>query len=181
MAFVFALLLCLSACAKTYKIGDVGPAGGIVFYDKGLKTEGWRYLEVSPVEAVFTAPWGFYGVVADGTRTGIGEGKKNTDIIVSMTDNEGKAIAGYRCSQLEIKEYEDWFLPSKDELDLIYRNLHQQNLGAFMDVWYWSSSVGEYAEDTTWSQDFSDGILSTNDTGGNNRGSELRVRASRAF
>lgn len=30
-----------------YKIGDVGPGDGIVFYDKGNYSEGWRYLEVS--------------------------------------------------------------------------------------------------------------------------------------
>ncbi len=29
----------------SHQIGDTGPAGGIVFYDKGDDTDGWRYLE----------------------------------------------------------------------------------------------------------------------------------------
>jgi hypothetical protein len=27
-----------------YQIGDIGPAGGIIFYDKGSYSDGWRYL-----------------------------------------------------------------------------------------------------------------------------------------
>lgn len=30
-----------------YKVGDAGPAKGIVFYDKGEYTFGWRYMEVA--------------------------------------------------------------------------------------------------------------------------------------
>ncbi len=36
--------------------------------------------------------------------------------------------------------YDDWFLPSKDESDMIYKNLHMQNLGGFSLYYYWSSS-----------------------------------------
>ena len=30
--------------APAYQVGDTGPAGGVVFFDKGSSTEGWRYL-----------------------------------------------------------------------------------------------------------------------------------------
>ena len=33
---------------KDYKIGDVGPAGGYIFFDKGYYSDGWRYLEAAP-------------------------------------------------------------------------------------------------------------------------------------
>ena len=34
--------------SKEYKVGDRGPSGGWVFYDKGKSTDGWRYLETAP-------------------------------------------------------------------------------------------------------------------------------------
>jgi TolB-like protein len=40
-----------------YKIGDWGPAGGIVFYDKGRISDGWRYLEAAPKELVTNLVW----------------------------------------------------------------------------------------------------------------------------
>jgi hypothetical protein len=33
--------------AKTYKIGNTVPGGGLVFYDKGNASGGWRYMEVT--------------------------------------------------------------------------------------------------------------------------------------
>ena len=38
-----------SSFTTTYKIGDTGPLGGMILYDKGNFFGGWRYLEVSPL------------------------------------------------------------------------------------------------------------------------------------
>ncbi|GHU33390.1 hypothetical protein FACS1894172_11810 [Spirochaetia bacterium] len=43
--------------SKVYVIGDTGPAGGLIFYDKGDYSDGWRYLEVAPVTTETTAQW----------------------------------------------------------------------------------------------------------------------------
>ena len=43
--------------SQSYKIGDKGPAGGIVFYDKGDNSDGWQYLEAAPPEFEFEANW----------------------------------------------------------------------------------------------------------------------------
>ena len=33
-----------------YKEGDIGPAGGYIFYDRGYYQDGWRYLEAAPAD-----------------------------------------------------------------------------------------------------------------------------------
>jgi len=40
-----------------YKIGDNGPGGGIIFFDKTSYSNGWRYLEAAPVENEIKASW----------------------------------------------------------------------------------------------------------------------------
>jgi len=180
------MLLCIPACAKKYKVGDIGPAGGIVFYDKGEKAEGWRYLEVAPVATEFKAAWGYHRTAVNGTNVSIGSGKQNTDIIASMGDTNS---AAYICKQLEVKGYKDWFLPSKDELEQMQKVLYSQNLGDFSGDEYWSSSVWDEDDDheynseySTWLQRFSDGVQGYSGNYYNYyRSSEMSVRAIRAF
>jgi uncharacterized repeat protein (TIGR02543 family) len=147
-----------------YLIGDVGPAGGWIFYDDTAEgatdITGARYLEAAPSSTEWTGKkWGSYsdpldtGKLIGGTAVGIGTGQSNTTIIVtwlnSNTDDTygdvtDKALrAAYLCDALIVDEYDDWFLPSKDELNLMYTNLHCQTppVGEFnIDNWYWSSS-----------------------------------------
>jgi hypothetical protein len=44
-----------------------------------------------------------------------------------------------RCDGLVFDGYDDWFLPSRDELELMCDNLRGKGLGNFSDD-YWSSS-----------------------------------------
>jgi len=176
-----------SVATTGYKIGDRGPAGGIVFYDKGKVTDGWRYLEAAPEAYRLDGPWGFDGQPVIETETGIGSGRKNTDILVSMSTSKMTESAAYKCSQLEINGFKDWFLPSKDELDLMYRNLYLQNKGSFDNGAYWSSSVWDEEGDSeynlknlTWIQEFEDGTQRANDYF-NYRGNNISIRAIRAF
>jgi hypothetical protein len=46
---------------------------------------------------------------------------------------------------LNFGEFNDWFLPSKDELDLMYQKLKRNEIGGFSDDWYWSSSEYDIA------------------------------------
>ncbi|MDR1586438.1 MAG: DUF1566 domain-containing protein [Treponema sp.] len=153
----------------SYAVGTPGSGGGIIFYDKGNSGGGWRYLEAAPAGAEFKAEWGLYGTTVSGTSTEIGSGKRNTEILVGRG-----SPAAQRCAALTTGGYRDWFLPSKDELNLMYRNLKAQGLGGFGDNWYWSSS--EYGDDNAWDQDFSDGIQDTN-----HKNVTHSVRAVRAF
>jgi len=127
--------------AQTYKIGDIGPAGGIIFFDRGFTGDGWRYLEAAPVGAEFTAEWGVYDKAVANTMTAAGFGQQNTKIIIDNLNTLGETNkAAQICVALDINGYKDWFLPSIKELDLMYRNLKQKGLGEFSNDWYWSSS-----------------------------------------
>ena len=171
-----------AASSQTYRIGDRGPASGIVFYDKGNNTGGWRYLEAAPVDLQL-AQWGLYGEDIRGTETGIGSGKRNTELIIAALNRKGETgRAAQLCKAYTLNGYSDWFLPSKDELDLMYKNLASKGLGSFQTgedrtTWthtYWSSSKND--NNFAWSQYFSNGRQ-----GNNRKSTTLSVRAVRAF
>ena len=158
---------------SVFLIGDTGPAGGIVFYDKGDDNDGWRYLEVAPesTEEEFRV-WGLDETDVGAPGTEIGTGLENTQAIVDEYDNLYEGLyAAYFANNLEHEGYNDWFLPSKDELNAMYER--KGDIGISIGL-YWSSS--EYSEDEVWEQDF--------DTGEQYRVSKEvagRVRAIRRF
>ena len=160
---------------REFSIGDIGPAGGFIFYDKKDFSNGWRYLEAAPVEYELQAKWGTYGDDVSGTSTEVGRGKSNTELIVTRLKLRGELDkAAEHCTALEIKGYKGWFLPSRDELDLMYKNLKQKGLGGFGNGWYWSSSHDN--NDDSWVQRFSDGVQ-----GAIYKYNSVSVRAVRAF
>jgi len=168
----------LQSDKTTYNIGDIGPAGGVIFFNKGFIADGWQYLEVSPADTVLHIQWGAYEKDVKGTSTSVGSGKKNTQIIVEHMKQFGERnSAALICANMNINGYADWFLPSKDELDLLYKNLKQKGLGDFDDSWYWSSS--QYNIYYAWFQRFSDGKQDY--AGGGTKYMKFDIRAIRAF
>jgi TolB-like protein len=129
-----------------YKIGDIGPAGGFIFYDKGNSSNGWRYLEAAPADTEITAPWIPLGRgrFLNGDNSAVGKGLSNTTVIVAHYANQGGGFgsAAWECNDLVINGFDDWFLPSLDELSYMYGNLHRKGLGGFANSMYWSSSTG---------------------------------------
>jgi len=126
-----------------------GPAGGIVFYDKGEYSDGWRYLEATPKEYEFTAEWGLKDVDCTGTSTKIGTGKVNTAKVIRFLEEHREAKkAAQLCAELTINGYSDWFLPSYDELlEMVKKYTSIKYLEEFQgdSGWYWSSSIYERA------------------------------------
>jgi len=162
-----------------YTVGQRGPAGGIVFFDKGSYSDGWRFLEAAPVSTEFTAPWG--NVDVSGTSTAMGFGRSNTQAIVRALSNAGLVgQAAQVANSLVYGGFNDWFLPSSDELDWMFRNLRERGLGGFANATYWSSSQSASIHWTVWNQDFNNGNRTApNHIGFKNR--TFRVRAIRAF
>jgi uncharacterized repeat protein (TIGR02543 family) len=126
---------------KPYNVGDVGPAGGIIFYDKGFYSDGWRYFEMAPESSELSRSWGAR-MASISTSPDIGKGQDNTTNIVDWMIANVDSGAARSCSSLVVDGVDDWFLPSKDELNLMYVNLKLNGIGGLSDGGYWSSSQG---------------------------------------
>ena len=70
--------------------------------------------------------------------------------------------------------FQNWRLPTKDELNLMYANLKARGFGGFSNTWYWSST--KYGSDQQWVHSFNDGSQSWGNTS-----SKFYVRAVRSF
>lgn len=182
-------------------IGDIGPGGGVVFYDAGMPKPWGRWLEMAPVETEFVGyPWKklsvkdrarpLYRDDADGLAKykrvrskAIGMGMVNTRRIVR---NYGRGrYAAWAAWTMVHGGKSDWFLPSEDELNEAHRNLFSAvpTINTIRRSFYWSSS--EYNYDTAWTVNMKDGqqfdrekwTLPNSPTGLK----PIRTRAIRAF
>jgi hypothetical protein len=167
-------------------IGDMGPAGGFVFYDKGAYSDGWRYLEAAASDQSEWIQW--YqkdGLATGATGTAVGTGRSNTAAIVSA---QGVGTYAARvCDNLVVMyggvTYDDWFLPSIDELLAVYDNLvfRSPSLGGFdlsaKTGYYWSSSESSESPTFAWYRYFH--MTDWGPCG--KRENYMRVRAIRSF
>ena len=170
----------VAAQAKTYKVGEKGPAGGIIFYDKGYVIDGWRYLEAAPSDLEKKGEWQSTGLIAtyvSGTTMGFGYGKQNTRKIIDTLKDKNSAAQW--CANLNTGGYNDWYLPNLTELKMMYENLKKKNLGGLKDDWYWSSMAHVVSGDFVgwaWTFNFKTGATDSSLKGGN-----YWVRAVRQF
>jgi len=164
----------------SYELGDTGPGGGKIFYrsETGFTVQelGIRYYFEISLNDLGEVQWGAYGNSDIGTGTAIGDGKKNTRLIIAELGSEtGKAAQA--CVNYANNGFKDWFLPSKDEL---YQIFDKRNYIGNIDInsyWYWSSTENyNNSYQSTYyrySSGIKDGNTSRNDT--------CHVRAIRAF
>jgi hypothetical protein len=140
--------------------GDVGPAGGLIFYvNPEFARDGWCYLEAAPVDQSGGSKWGcFRHVIAGAKGTAVGTGRQNTsDMLAACTEH---GTAAELCANYVLNGVGGWFLPSRDELRLMYRNLKAAGIGDFRDAGlidnceYWTSS--QETADMAWHLDFAD-------------------------
>jgi uncharacterized repeat protein (TIGR02543 family) len=158
------------AAPVQYAIGDTGPAGGKIFYVKSVPSDGWRYLEASPADLAYYTTWGVADEDVPGTALGIGTGQQNTAAIVNKYG--GGSYAANHCDNYVYGGFNDWFLPSKDELKEMCEE--RSSVGISSDNrWYWSSS--QFSNTNSWYQSFAG-------FGGVNPKSTSRyIRAVRSF
>ena len=188
----------------TYSAGSIGPGGGYVFFDKGTLdrdigtydpgtgtwtktgvTEiSWRYLEVAPSSSEGAGNnWGGEGTGVVSNVSALGGGWMNTINIISEfgetdPDQNRSDYAASFCYYLSGVENanisNEWYLPSRAELSLLYDTLYLEGLGDFVDDMYWSSTSME--DNTAYVVDFYSGTETFK-----RRYEYHRVRAIRAF
>ncbi|MDO9551060.1 DUF1566 domain-containing protein [Rhodonellum sp.] len=125
--------------------------GGIVFY---IDNTGKHGLIAAPFDQG-QAEWGCQTTKIEGAEgEEIGTGLQNTLDILKGCSSEN--IAARICSELVLNGYDDWFLPSKDELNQLF--IHKNKVGGFADdvtAPYWSSTEWEIYN-AAWRQTFAD-------------------------
>lgn len=162
-----------TACA----VGLRGPGGGLIFF---VDTEGeyseFDYLEAAPADAATATNWSTTATkcgtsVTSSCQTSFisdagnalnylatGQGKIATALIIARHDEGGVSRSSYAAgiaNTYYTANASDWWLPSKNELNLMYTNLKLAGLGGFANDYYWSSS--EFNASNVWGQAFNSG------------------------
>ncbi|MCL2197275.1 MAG: hypothetical protein FWB77_06625 [Treponema sp.] len=179
--------------ARNAEIGDIGPAGGIIFYVaiSGFTVLGYEgsfaeytayYMEADPERT--SSIWGAQGTLIAGVTTwvddaekdsrlavSIGVGRKDTQVIVNHLAATGETgRAAQVCASKNLNGFTDWFLPSLGELNEMYKAKGQTEIPT---GWNWSSS--QIDNDNAWTQSSGDY------QSGHFKGDHQGVYAVRAF
>ncbi len=160
---------------RVLEIGDAY-AGGIVFFLEDDHAGGLVCAWKDQNDGNGMAWASQQDVLIGTTGESVGSGQSNTSAIVNVQGADSE-YAARLCDDLDFEGFTDWFLPSKDELNLIYVNLHAvaTPLGDFQNDFYWSSTEDD--EGDAWLQDFgSDG-----DQYYDAKNAERLIRAIRRF
>ena len=117
------------------------------------------------------AIWGCQGTTTGAWGTAIGTGAANTATILSACSTSG--IAAKLCHDYTGGGYTDWYLPSQNELNILYTN--RVSIGIGFSGYHWSSTEFSGSSDVyAWCLYYS----TLENTGKN---SSLPVRAVRSF
>ncbi len=172
------LILLTGSCSKDDK-DDTEPAvdpklgetyqGGIVFYIDGTGKHG---LISAPSDLSKSTPW-WNGTFIPTTATSTTDGSANTTKIIQAQGAVGN-YAAKLCRDYQGGSYSDWFLPSKDQLNILYTQ--KTLVGGFSNDIYWSST--EFGVGEAWVQYFLDGTQHLDNT---SDGATVGTRAIRTF
>lgn len=181
-------LVTASAVVPAYSdMGDRGPGGGIIFYES---EDGLHGLEVAPSNVEGKFAWGCMNTSVAGVDDVLFDvldsqsGEQNTLLIAAACGPDSAAAAA---DNYEFQGVDDWFLPNKEELDLIFHSVGQgcgsestpisgcKNVAEFPEGWYWSSTEYKGGREA-WNQEMWGGGFDHSP-----KKIKLKVRAIRVF
>jgi hypothetical protein len=157
-------------------LGATGPGGGIVFYVNPVNTPGSNYMEAATADLTTLESWCSNTTTPiTGTYlfdTAIGTGNANTNLMVAGGACTSGVAVSARAYGTATAPAGNWFLPSKDELNELYRQ--RAVVGGFAAAAYWSSS--QVDPNNAWIQRFDNGLQN-----GAGKSLSYGVRPVRAF
>jgi hypothetical protein len=143
--------------------------GGIIF---SIDVKGEHGLISAPNDQGVTDPWWNGSFLTTGAVSS-SNGFANTAAIINVQGNTG-VYAAKLCKDYRGGGYGDWFLPSKDQLNILFSQ--KTVVGNFTNQIYWSST--EYELGDAWVQDFETGEQHLDNI---SDGANVHTRAIRAF
>lgn len=151
--------------------------GGFIFW---LDATGKHGLLAAPKDLQAAGrssfPWSLKNSVTGAEGTKVGDGPGNTRMIVH--DLGKGSYAANLCLEYSLVhdsvEYNNWYLPSMEELKLMHDNLYRMGEGNFTPEAYWSSS--EASDSLAWGV-----LLYFNDEVTYNKFGNYRIRPVRKF
>lgn len=150
--------ICGADGASACGIGSTGPGGGVIFFvDTAGEYSDFDYLEAAPIDASTGVPWITNTIMCgDGGQrcdenwistkadiwdyVSLGTGSAATRRIVARGSTTLSSYAGGVATAYATGTAADWYLPSYDELSLMYTNLKTAGLGSFANAQYASST-----------------------------------------
>ena len=196
---------CTQCGALGYKRGDTGPGGGIIYFVSEVgftfyKTRGGtysspatdttggvpaHYLECAPADMPERLAWSTLSFTTNSLRHGVTEANSGTAperaiglglrCTLRILDYEPEAPAAKACFEYTNNGRDDWFLPTRSELERLYEyKTYYGSIGVQTYHNYWASTVLNTTN--AWDYDFTFG-----DNNQRNPFNLHAVRAIRAF
>jgi len=132
------------------KIGAIYQ-GGVIFYIDETNKHG--LISATADQGTSTAWWNGNFIATNASS--MTDGSANTTAIIQIQGNSG-SFSAKLCRDYRGGGYNDWFLPSKDQLNVLFTQ--KTIVGGFTIQIYWSSTEYENSPaGSVWVQDFETG------------------------
>ena len=134
---------------KEYSIGDIGPAGGTIIYQKPNYSNLWNFIEVASQDISGTYAWGNSSNQTNIIEKSLEKGLENTASMLSFFGKSG-TYSALTADNWIYNSFSDWYLPTIQELILIRKTILNNQNHNLADNMYWSSTEDSNFPDLAW-------------------------------